>query len=66
MISWRVLKEDSSPQGGKDWLLSEVVTLSPEEMNKLTVAFNTLAEFAQETPEHVDASQDRCCLHVLS
>ena len=54
---YRFLKVDSSPQGGKDWLLSEVVALSSEDMKKLTTAFNALAEFEQDTPEHMDASQ---------
>ena len=56
--AWMFLKVDSSPQGGKDWLLAETVTLTTEDVAKLMVAFNTLADFEQGTSEHADASQE--------
>ena len=56
--AWMFLKVDSSPQGGKDWLLAETATLTTEDVAKLMVAFNTLADFEQGTSEHADASQE--------
>ena len=54
--AWMFLKVDSSPQGGKDWLLAETVTLTTEDVAKLMVAFNTLADLCNR--EHADASQE--------
>ena len=55
---FRFLKIDSSPQAGKDWLLSEVRSLTLEQMQKLNIVFHTLATFEQDSEEHMDASQD--------
>ena len=53
---WHFLKIDSSPQGGKDWMLSEMLTLKQKDMATLAHAFQDLAQQRQDTEEHIQAS----------
>ena len=53
---WHVLKIDSSPQGGKDWMLTELLTLKQKDMAMLAGAFQDLAQQKQNTEEHIQAS----------
>ena len=53
---WHFLKIYSSPQGGKDWMVSEMLTLEQKDMGTLSEVFQDLAAQRQESEAHIQAS----------